>query len=152
MNLPEKLTFAWLRQHAQVHLVGAEDRWRITAWNNVVCLKIRGRWTPEQTGEYVDDISGITGMLGRKWAKTYLIFDVSEMEFRREDAHLYMRSNWLKVIDREDLSVCIVEEKGMRRLLWHSLYTLVGKRNRVRIAAAAGEALAWVQAELARAV
>jgi hypothetical protein len=150
MNLPEKLTFAWLCQHAQLHLVSAEDKWTITAWKNVVCLKIRGGWTPEEAEEYVHHFAGLPGMLECRWDKIYLVFDISDMRFRRQDAHLYLRSNWLETIDRKELAVCIVEKKRMRRLLWHSLYTLVGKRNRVKLVAATDEALAWVHAELAR--
>jgi hypothetical protein len=70
------------------------------------------------------------------------------MAFKPEDLHLYMRSRWLEFLDQKDLSVCLVEKKGMRRLILHSMYTLLGKRSRIKILAGPDEALEWVRREL----
>ena len=151
MNIPKRLTLSWLHDQAQQHLVGADGKWTVTAWNNVVYLKISKDWSPEEGDEYVGHLSGIPRVLNEKWAKAFFVFDISEMVFKPEDLHLYMRSKWFEFLDHEELSICLVEAKRTRRLLLSSMYTLLGKRNLVRIFASPDEALEWVRAELSAA-
>jgi hypothetical protein len=148
MNIPEQFTLQWLHDHAQQHLVGASGKWTVTAWNNVVFLKISKLWTPEESDEYVDHLSGIPRILKEKWERVYFIFDISAMVFKPEDLHLYMRAKWLRTLDHEDQSFCLVEANRMRRVLMRSMYTLLGKRNRIQIFASTEEALEWVRVEL----
>jgi hypothetical protein len=147
-GLPERPTLQWLQDRAQQNLIGANNRWAITVWNNVVYLKISESWTPQEGDQYVDPLAGIPGMLGEAWGRVFFIFDISNMAFKPEDLHLYVRAKWLEVLDHEEMSVCLVEAKRVRRLLLHSVYNLLGKRSRVKIMASPDEALQWVQREL----
>jgi hypothetical protein len=137
-----------LRDHAQQHLVGGNGKWTVTAWNNVVFLKISKNWTPEEGDEYVSYLSGIPRILSDTWHRVFFIFDISDMVFKPEELHLYMRSKWLEILNYEDLSVCLVETKKMRRMLMRSMYTLLGKRSQIKILASPDEALEWVRMEL----
>jgi hypothetical protein len=150
MKVSENITLRWLHDHAQQHYVGADGKWTVTAWNNVVFLKISKNWTPEEGEEYVGYLSGIPRILNQKWERIYFIFDISEMVFKPEDLHLYMRSKWLETLEHEELSVCLVESKKMRRMLMSSMYKLLGKRDRIHIFASPERALEWVRVELVR--
>jgi hypothetical protein len=148
IKVPQRFTLQWLHDHAQQYLVGANSKWTVTAWNNVVFLKISKNWTPDEGEEYVGKLSGIPRILGEDWSKVFFIFDISEMVFKPEDLHLYMRSKWLEVLEHEGMSICLVETKKMRRMLLSSMYKLLGKRNRIQIFASPDEALEWVRVEL----
>jgi hypothetical protein len=147
-TLPDKPTLLWLEDHADQRLFGASGKWEITAWTNVVYLKIRESWSPEDGEVYIDRLSGIPKVTGEQWERIFFIFDISDMAFKPEELHLYMRSKWLEVLDDEVIVVCLVEAKRMRRLLLHSMYTVLGKRSRVKILASPDEALEWVRTEL----
>lgn len=94
---------------------------------------------------YVDRLSGLPAMLSNKWDKIFLVFDLSRMRFKKEDAFRYMRSNWLRFLDREDMKVCIVEENKMRRILLRSVYMIVGKLHKIKIFSDCNEAFGWVR-------
>ena len=148
-SIPEKLTLDWIEKHSHIHLKGDRLRWTITAWRNVIFLKINQDWTPDEITGYVDLLSELPSILSDQWPRIYFVFDLSRMGFRKEDAHLYLRTNWLQLLDRENMRVCIVEESRMRRLIWRSLYKGIGKLDRIELFAGCDEAFEWVREQLA---
>jgi hypothetical protein len=149
MNAPERLTLEWVVKHANMHLVGAEQKWRIVTWRNLAYIRISGVWTGLQAQEYVGRISGIPMILDRAYDKLYLLLEINRMKFKPEEAFQYLHTNWLQVLDQDNIAVAIIERNGARRQLWRSLHAVVGRRDRVKIFATANQALAWVRAGLA---
>jgi hypothetical protein len=80
-GVTERLTLEWLRDHSRQHLIGANGKWGVTAWNNVVYLKISERWTPEEGDVYVEHLTAIPGMLGSKWGRVFFLLDISDMTY-----------------------------------------------------------------------
>jgi len=150
-SMPEKLSLEWLKNHSQVQFGGEGLRWTLLAWSNVIYIQINDNWKPEEMDSYVDNLSGLPDMLpklSKKWDKIYLLFDMSRMKFKREDASRYLRSNWLEFLNREDMKVCIVEENGMRRVLLRSLYRIIGRLDRIKLFSDCDEAFGWVRGEI----
>jgi hypothetical protein len=149
-SIPEKLTLAWIEMHSHIHLKGDGLRWTLTAWRNVVFLKINEDWTPDEINGYVDLLSDLPSILSEQWARIYFVFDLSQMGFPEEDAHLYLRTNWLELLDRENMRVGVVEESRMRRLMWISLYKGFAKLDRIQLFSGCDEAFEWVRDQLLR--
>jgi len=148
MDAPERLTLDWVVEHANMHLVGADQKWRIVTWRKLAYIRITGVWTATEAQEYVGRISGIPMILDQAYDKTYLVLEINRMKFKPEEAFQYLHVNWLKVLEQEKLAVAIVERDGARRQLWRALHAVVGKRDRVKLFATANQALAWVRAGL----
>lgn len=150
-SIPEKLTLEWLKEHAQIQFGGEGLRWTLLAWQNVIYIQIDYDWKPEEMDSYVDNLSGLPDMLpklSKRWDAIFLVFDISRMKFKKEDASRYLRSNWLKFLDREDMKVCIVEESKMRRVLLRSLYRIIGKLDRIKLFPDCDEAFGWVREKI----
>ena len=79
------------------------------------------------------------------WEKVYVVIDANEMEIQTEEFRHYLKENWMHLLDREDLSICLVEDKAMKRLIWSSIYLLLGKQNRTMIFKDSSEAFAWIR-------
>ena len=144
-EIPEKLSLEWIENHSHIRLVGANRRWIVQAWRNVIFLKISEVWTPADTDDYVNRLSTLPGILSKVWDTIFLVFDLTCMKFRAEDAFRYLHANWLKFLDRQEMKVCIVDESNIRRIALQSLYTLVGKINKIRIFRDCDEAFEWVR-------
>jgi hypothetical protein len=144
-EIPEKLTLEWIDAHSHIRLVGANHRWVVMAWRNVLFLKISDVWTPADTDDYVNRLSALPGILSEQWDTIFLVFDLSRMKFRVEDAFRYLRANWLKFLDREEMKICIVDESNIRRIALRSLYKLIGKLDKIRIFHNCNESLKWVR-------
>ena len=147
-SIPEELNLEWVKTHVHIHLIGKDLRWSITACRNIIILEIRKHWTPKDIKEYVDNISGLPALLLEKWNKIFLIFDVSLMEFAIKDAPRFLQSNWLRVQDREDMSICIVEKKKLSRFLWKQLHRQISKLNRIGLFSDCDAALTWIRSEI----
>jgi hypothetical protein len=149
MDAPEKLALDWVVQHANMHLIGADQKWRIVTWRNLAYVRISGVWTGIQAQEYVSRISGIPMVLDQVYDKTYLVLEINRMKFKPEEAFQYLHTEWLQILDQDNLAVAIVERNAARRQLWQALHAVVGKLNRVKFFSTANQALAWVRAESA---
>jgi hypothetical protein len=147
-SIPEKLTLEWIEKHSLIRLVGNDNRWTITAWRNVIFLKISEKWIPDEMDGYVDRLAELPEILTKQWDRILFVFDLSLMKFRKEDAFHYLRSNWLEFLDRDDVRVCMVEENKMRRLIWRSLYTFIRKLDKIRLFADCDDAFDWVRGEI----
>jgi hypothetical protein len=147
-SIPEKLNLEWFKKNAQIKLVGTGFRWVVHAWRNIIFLNISKEWIPEEMDEYVNRLSSLPAILSKAWNKIFLMFDLSRMEFKIEDAFQYLRANWLKILDSEEIEVCIIEESNMRRILLQSLYKIVGKLDKIKVFRDCDEAFGWVREEI----
>jgi hypothetical protein len=146
--IPEKLTLEWINKRSHIRLVGNDHRWTITAWRNIVFLKISENWTPDEIDSYVERLSELPAILTRQWDRIFFVFEFSHMKLSREDSIEYLRSNWLNFLSREDVRVCIIDESNMRRLMWQSMYTFVRKLDRIQLFAGCDDAFGWVRQEI----
>lgn len=146
--MPEELNLEWVRKHAHIHLIGKDLRWSITACRNIIILKIQKHWTTRHIKEYLDHISGLTSLLLENWNRIFLIFDVILMEFTIKEAQCFLQLNRLRVLDREDMIICIVAKKELIRLLWKRLLSQIGKLNRIRVFSDCDAALTWIRLEM----
>jgi hypothetical protein len=146
--IPGQLTLEWIKRHSHIRLVGNDRRWTITAWRNIIFLKISENWTPDEIDSYVDRLSELPAILTSQWDRIFFVFEFSHMKFGKEDSLEYLRLNWLNFLDREDVRVCIVDESKMRRLMWRSMYTFVRRLDRIRLFADCDDAFGWVRQEI----
>ncbi len=147
-TIPADLNLEWIRKHAHIKLVGKDLLWSITACRNIIILKIQKHWTPKNIKEYMDHISGLPSLLLKKWNKIFLIFDVTLMEFDIKDAPRFLRLNWLKFLDREDMTTCVVQRKKLNRFLWRRLLRKIGRSEKVKVYPDCDTALNSVRSEM----
>jgi hypothetical protein len=150
-TIPEKLTLGWLKDHAQIQFGGDELRWALLAWQNIIFIQISNEWKPEELDSHADNLSGLPDMLpklSKRWDKIFLVFDMSRMKSKREDASRYLRSNWLDFLNREDMKVCIVEGNRIRRALLRSLYIIIGRLGSIKLFPGCDQAFGWVRGEI----
>jgi len=147
-SLPEELNFEWVKKHAHIRLVGKDRLWSIKACRNIIVLKIQNHWGPENIEEHLLHISGLPSLLLEKWDKVFLIFDVTQMEFAIRDAPRFLKTDWLRFLDRDDMITCIVQQNKFNRFLWRQLLRQIGKLNRVRLFPDCDRALAWVRDQM----
>ena len=147
-SIPKKLTLEWIKTHSHIRLAGDDLRWSILAWSNIIFLKISKNWTPDEMDGYVDQLSELPEILTKQWDRIFFVFDLSRMKFRKRDAFHYLRFNWLKFLDREEIKVCIVEESKMRRLMWQSLYKIIGKLDKIKLFTDYDDAFDWVREQI----
>jgi len=148
MDVPERLTVDWMLKHATMRLVGADGKWQITAWRNVVFFKISGRWPASEAQEYVRRISSIPSILEQEYETVYLLFEVGKMKFKPQEATQYIHTEWLKLLEEPSRVIALIDPNPARLQLWKSVHTIAGKRYRIQFFAAPAEALAWVREEL----
>jgi hypothetical protein len=146
--IPEELKLEWVKKHAHIRLVGKDRLWTIMACRNILVLKIQNHWTPENIQEYINRISGLPSLLLEEWNKIFLLFDVTQMEFVIRDAPHFLKSDWLRFLDRDDMITCVVQQNKFNRFLWRQLLRRIGKLNRVRLFPDYDRALAWIRNEM----
>jgi hypothetical protein len=143
-SIPEAPSLGWVRKHAHIHLVGKDQLWSVTAWRNIIILKIQNRWTPELIEEYLGYISELPSLVLKKWNRVFLVFDVTRMEFPIKDAPRFLKSDWLRFLDRDDMKVCIVQKNKLNRFLWRQLLWQIGKPNDAKVFSDCDAALLWI--------
>ena len=146
--VPEKLTLKWIDDHSHMRLTGTGLRWTVTAWRNIILLKISGEWPADEVEDYVNRLSTLPTILQKKWDRIFFVFDLSPMKFKKEEMFRYLRPNLLAFHDREDVRICVVEENRMRRLLLRSLYTLAGRIDKLNLFADSDGAFSWVREQI----
>jgi hypothetical protein len=144
-TIPEELNLDWITKHAHIKLAGKDLIWSIIACRNIIILTIRNHWTPKTVKDYMEHISGLPSLLLEKWNDIYLIFDVTLMDFDIKDAPRFLRSNWLKFLDRDDMTTCMVHRKKLSRFLWKQLLWQIGKLNEVKVFPDCDAALTWIR-------
>jgi hypothetical protein len=147
-SMPKELTIELVNKQAHIRLVGKNQLWTIVAYRNIILLKIQNRWTAENIKEYMKHISGLPSLLLEEWNKIFLVFDVTLMDFAIRDAPRFLKSDWLRFMDRDDMITCVVQKNKFNRFLWRQLLRQIGKLNRVRLFSDCDRALAWIRDEM----
>ena len=146
-SIPEKLNLKWIGEHAHLHLVGRDRLWIITACQNIILLKIQNHWTPDDVKEHMILTSGLPSLILENWNRIFFIFDVTLMDFAIKDGPRFLKSDWLRFLDRDDIITCVVHKNKFNRFLWRQLLRQIGKLNKVKLFPDCNTALAWIHNE-----
>jgi hypothetical protein len=146
--VPKKLTIKWINDHSHIRLTGTGMKWIATAWRNIIFLKISQEWAPEEVEDYVNRLSVLPAILTKQWDRIFFVFDLSRMKFKIDNTFRYLRPNLIELHDREDMEICVVLESKIRRLLFRSMYTVIGKLDKLNLFADCDEAFSWVREQI----
>jgi hypothetical protein len=73
------------------------------------------------------------------------LFDTNYLEIQSESFRRYMKEEWARLVDLEDLFLCIIEKKDMKRLIWKSIYQLLGIANKIQLFQNHKQAFLWLK-------
>jgi hypothetical protein len=144
-KIPQKITERFIIQNAEYTLESSSREWEAWIWEQLVLLKVSGNWESKNYNHYFSEFWDIFCERKRIWDRVYFIIDANDMEIQTEEFRQYLKESWMHLLDREDLSICLVEAKAMKRLIWKSIYQLIGNQDRVRIFQNFSEAFAWIR-------
>jgi hypothetical protein len=141
---PERIDHRYLTKHADHHYLSADHKWILWIWRNIVLIKASGMWSVEETAFYVNQYWNTFKKLRVTCPKVFYVLDMNSMEIQTEEFRRYLKENWAHLLDREDLGLCFVEGKAMKRLIWTSIFSLIGKKDRLFLFKDFSEAFAWI--------
>jgi hypothetical protein len=144
---PEKVDYRYILANPDQHYLSADHKWMIWTRRNIVILRPSGQWSAEDTAYHVKQYWDFFMNLRKTWPKVYYVIDMNSMEIQNEEFRYYLKENWAHVLDREDLGLCFVESKAMKRLIWSSIFQLLGKQDRLFLFKDFAEAFAWIRGE-----
>lgn len=113
-------------------------------------LKVSGNWEPTSYNHYFSEFWDIFCARKRGWNRVNFIIDANDMDIKTEEFRRYLKESWIHLLDRQDLSICLVEAKAMKRLIWSSIFQLLGKRDQILIVKDLYEAFAWIGGQRVR--
>jgi hypothetical protein len=142
---PERIDLRYLTQNADHHYLSADHKWMLWIWRNIVLIKASGMWSVEKTAFYVNQYWDTFKRLRATWPKVYYVLDMNNMEIQTEEFRRYLKENWAHLLDREDLGLCFVEGKAMKRIIWTSIFQLIGKKDRLFLFKDFTDAFDWVR-------
>jgi hypothetical protein len=144
-EIPEKMTERFIIQNAEYSLGSPTREWQAWMWKQLVLLKVSGNWELKSCSHYFNEFWDIFCERKKVWDRVHFIIDANDMEIQTEEFRRYLKESWMHLLDRGDLSICLVEAKALKRLIWKSIYQLIGKQDRVRIFKDFSEAFAWIR-------
>jgi len=146
----EKLSYRYIIENAERHFLSVDHKWMLWVWCNVVLIKPTGKWSPEDAEIYINQFFALFKSLKTTWPKVYYVLDMNSWELQTEEFRRYLRANWTKLFNREDLILCFVEAKAMKRIIWTSIFQLIDMQDRLFLFEDFSEAFAWIRGRLIR--
>jgi hypothetical protein len=141
---PETISLQNIMERADRHYLASDHKWMLWIWRNIVLLRPTGSWSVEDTSIYVNLYWNIFDELRKSWPAVFYVIDMNHMDIQTEEFRRYLKENWAHLLDRADLGLCFVESRAMKRLIWGSIFQLIGKRERLFLFRDFTEALAWI--------
>jgi hypothetical protein len=141
---PERIDLRYLTENADRHYLSADHKWMLWIWRNIVLIKASGRWSADDAALYVNQYFNLFEGLRKTWPKVYFVMDMNSWELQTEEFRRYLKEDWVHLLYREDLGLCFVEGKAMKRLIWSSIFQLIGKQDRLFLFRDFTEAFAWI--------
>ena len=99
----------------------------------------------DDTAFYLQRYWNIFGDLRKIYAKVFFLFDMNRWEIQTEEFRRYLKENWSHILDRDDLDVLFIDANPMKRLIWISIFQLIGKRERLFLFKDFAQAFAWIR-------
>jgi hypothetical protein len=147
-DIPDRLTREFLIKNREYDIGSPFHHWRAFPWKQVVLLEVAGKWQVEDCPYYMKEIWDIVCERLRHHERVYLLVNANDMDIQSEEFRRYLMESWGHLLDREDLVICLIEGKAMKRLIWSSIYRFIGKRDRIKIFAGYEPAFAWLSRHL----
>ncbi len=144
----ERIDLQTIIEHADQHYQSCDDLWMMWIRRNIVLIRASGKWSVDDTAFYLQRYWNIFGDLRKIYAKVIFLFDMNQWEIQTEEFRRYLKENWSHILDREDLDVLFVDANPMKRLIWISIFQLIGKRDRLLLFKNFSEAFAWMHRRL----
>jgi hypothetical protein len=143
-DTPEKITDRFIIQNAEYTLGSDYREWQAWIWKQFVLFRFYGSWEPSNYSQNLSDFWDIFCERKKAWPAVYFIIDANDLDIQTEEFRRYLKENWMHLLEREDLSICMVAAKEMKRLIWVSIMQLLDKQDRMPIFEDVSEALAWI--------
>jgi hypothetical protein len=147
-EIPDNLTREFLLKNREYDIGSPFHHWRALPWKQVVLLEVSGTWELSDCPYYMKEIWDIFSERREHYEKVYLLINANAMDIQSEGFRQYLKESWGHLLDREDLVICLIEEKAMKRAIWSSIYRLIGKRDRIKIFAGYEGAFVWLTQRL----
>lgn len=144
-TVPTELTRRYLIEHAECTLFSGYHQWQAWMWRQIVLLDVAGKWEPDDYPHYMSEFWDIFCERRNTWKPVYFVIDTNHLRIQDEGFRDYMKNTWAHLLDRDDLAICLVESKGMKRAIWTAIHHLLGKEGRVRMFGSHEQALEWVR-------
>jgi hypothetical protein len=145
MKETKKIDIKYLIENADFHDLSADHKWSLWACKNIVFIKVSGFWSIDEIDIYMNRFWSVFLDLRKKWNKVYFLIDTNDMELQTEKFRHYMKEQWAHLLDQEDLSLCLIDKKSMKRLLWKSIYRLLGIADKIQLFMNHDQASVWLQ-------
>jgi hypothetical protein len=143
--MAERITKRFIMHNAEYVLESGFRQWKIYAWRDLALVVVSGDWDPNNYGYYFKEFWNVFYERRESWGLVHFIVDTNKMPIQTEEFGGYVRDNWIHLLDRNDLRICLVESSAVKRLLWTSIYHLIGKEKRITISNSYGQAFSWFQ-------
>jgi len=124
-DTPEKLTYKYIVQNSEYSIQSQSKNWQAWIWRQIVLLRLSGMWDTDMYPHHFGDFWDIFCERRRYWERVYFVVDANDMPVQSEEFRYYVKTNWLHLIQREDFSLCIVENKAMKRAIWSQACTWI---------------------------
>jgi len=147
-EIPEHLTHEFLIKNREYDIGSPFHHWRAFPWKQIVLLEVGRTWELEDCPYYMKEIWDIFSERRERYEKVYFLISANKMNIQTEGFRQYLKESWDHLLEREDLVICLIEEKAMKRAIWSSIYRLIGKRDRIRIFAGYEPAFTWLTRRL----
>lgn len=145
-KLPKELTKQFILRNAEYSLKSASDQWEIWVWRSIVLLQVSGIWVRKDYAHYFSEFWDVFCERRQFWNKVYFVVDANDMPIQSEEFRDYVKTSWIHLIERDDFCLCIVDSKAMKRVIWNSMYKLLGIQDRIKTFKNHARALKWLKA------
>lgn len=138
---------SYLEKNFDYHYVSITGKWATWVWRNVALLRLTGAFTTEEADQLMKDCWSI--LMERKTAHAFLVavVDITRFEVQTEEFRSYMKG-WDHLLDREDLQIVFITGTEMKAVIWHAIFVMIGKWDRVRFFGSQKQAFAWLSRRL----
>jgi hypothetical protein len=141
---PDRIDLQSILKRADQRYQSTDNLWAMWVRRNIVLVRASGKWSVEDTAVYLKRYWNLFKDLRKRYAKVTFLFDLNLWEIQTEEFRRYLKENWAHILDREDLDVLFVDANPMKRLIWISIFQLIGKRDRLFLFKDFDRAFAWI--------
>lgn len=131
-------------ENADFHDLSMDHKCALWTWKNIVFIKATGIWSIEESHSYINRFWDMFTSLKKNWNTIYFLIDTNYMEIQSESFRRYMKEEWGRLADQEELSICIIENKDMKRLIWMSIHQLLGIADKIQLFKDHRQAFLWL--------
>jgi hypothetical protein len=141
---PQRIDKGYLVQNREYHVGSPSHHWQAWIWKHITLLEVAGEWDVREHAYYFKEIWDLFWERRLYYGRVFLVIDANQMDIQNEEFRRYLKLNWIHLLDRQDLCICLVEGNSMKRLIWRSIHQLLDEQERIQIFPCAESALEWI--------